>query len=119
MATLSCEIVRDDASYSSDASKKKKDQERMSLYAAWLQAQQASHLASCLHVGATDAGGLSRDLEKWILSDRGENPFPVAPEDGLHVCVEPEGSTDVYRVSTTAFVLKSADRCSAVGVEAY
>jgi hypothetical protein len=57
------------------------------------------------HVGATYAGGLSRDLKKWILFDRGLDPFfPVVPEDGLQ-CVGPEGSTDVYRVSTTAFVL--------------
>ena len=59
-------------------------------------------------MGTSYAGGLSRDLEKWMLFDRGASPFPVAPEDGLLQVskgVEPEGSTDVYRVSTTAFVL--------------
>ena len=43
------------------------------------------------HVGTSYAGGLSRDLKKWILFDRGLNPFfPVVPEDGLQ-CVEPRG----------------------------
>ena len=51
-----------------------------------LQGRRTIDSLSDLHVGTSYAGGLSRDLEMWILVDRGLDPFPVAPEDGLQAC---------------------------------